>query len=576
MEACRALRRLVEEIPALEGKAETRVFVEALESEIAQAEDACAALLTSLHAMGTRANAFADGMQFGFLFDTKRELFSIGYNVGAGRLDGSHYDLLASEARLASVFAIAKGDVPQTHWWRLARTRTTAASRDVLISWSGSMFEYLMPFLVTENPPGTLLYETSRTAVRRQVEYGRQRNVPWGVSESAYNLLDFGMTYQYRAFGVPGLGLKSGLGEDLVIAPYATGLAALVEPRLAVANLAALSREGAEGPYGYYEAIDYTPARTPPGRPHVIVKAYMAHHQGMMLVALEEVLCDGMMRRRFHRDPRIKATELLLEERVPARSHIVKPKPSHLPSRVSEPDLDAVEYVGLGSNVRAHLLGHGELSTLITSMGDGFTMWRGIDVNRFREDPSLGSGGTYIYVRERGAGRVWSSGYQPTRMEPDFYEVAFANDKVELRRRDGDVETNTEIVASPEHPVEIRRVTLRNRGLWPVTLDVTTYTEIVLAPRAADVAHRAFSNMFVATEALPERGALLAMRRPRSASEPERWVVQILMPGRGEWGALGFECSRSTFLGREGSMERPVGIASDAELGRGVGMVLDP
>jgi len=541
--------------------------------------DAAAAFVQQLRMIGARAAAIADSMSFKFLFDEDRKLFSIGYNASAARLDANHYDLLASEARVASLLAIAKGDAPQEHWFRLARPRTAIdKGQRVLLSWSGSMFEYLMPLLVTKSFPSTLLDETYHSAVERQMEWGRERAVPWGVSESAYNLMDLAMTYQYRAFGVPGLGLKAGLGEDLVLAPYATALAALVRPRAAAANFKALEKMGVLGAFGFYDAIDCTSGHVPPGRSSVVVKTYMAHHEGMTLVALDNALHGMPMQARFHRDLRVKSVELLLEERIPVRAPLVDVHASVLRTPVlSEPELDVVEHVGLGARPisRIHLLGHGQLSTAITVLGEGFTTWRDVDVYRFREDAAAEAGGLYVYFRDKKDGRVWSSGYKPTRAEPDFYDVAFAIDHVEITRRDGDIETLTEIAVSPERPAEVRRVTLTNHGSEPREIEITTYTEAVLAPRAADVAHRAFAAMFVETEWLPERCALLAHRRPRSSSEPETWVAQVLWTDGDAWSKHAeHETSRVAFVGRGRTTEDPAGLyrplADDA------GSVLDP
>jgi cyclic beta-1,2-glucan synthetase len=553
---------------------ELRLVRRSVEAGIEASRELCG----GLGRVGARAIALADAMNFRFLFDEKRELFAIGYNVSSARLDGSHYDLLASEARLASLLCIARGDVPQSHWFRLGRPRAKNPSGGALLSWSGSMFEYLLPLLCTRNNPNTLLDEAYNAAITQQREYAVDQGVPWGISESAYNVMDLRMTYQYRAFGVPGLGLKSGLGEDLVVAPYATVLAGLVRPDLVGKNLRALAKEGLEGPYGFYEAIDYTPEHVPPGRRGVVVKAFMAHHQGMSLVALANILFDAPMQRRFHNDSRIKATELLLEERVPLSAPPDR-SPATVMSTASriEPRADAVEHVGLRSPgpLRVQLLGHGELSSLVSATGAGVTTWKGLDVNRFREDPVLEAGGIHLYIKNRTKSRLWSAGYQPTRAEPSFYNVAFSIDRVEFHRRDGEVQTVTEVALSPEHAVEVRRVTLNNQGEVPLELEVTSYTEVVLAPRGADVGHRAFSNMFVETEALPERFALLAKRRPRAMGEAEVWMVQVLTSESGAFGPLDYDCSRQRFIGRGRTTADPEALAGDVPLGKQAGLMMD-
>ncbi len=541
--------------------------------------DACSELLRELMDVGDRAAALADGMSFRFLFDEQRELFSIGYNVSHARLDSSHYDLLASEARLASLWCIARGEVPERHWFRLGRPRAALGVGRALLSWSGSMFEYLMPLLLLRNNPRTLLAEACAAAVDQQRRYAAERGVPWGISESAYNVMDLRMTYQYRAFGVPGLGLKAGLGEDLVVAPYATVLAGLVRPELISKNLRALAGEGLDGPYGFYESIDYTPAHVPPGRRGVVVKCFMAHHQGMSLVALDSILNDAPMQRRFHRHPRIKAAELLLEERIPTRSPLVE-APAPLVVRASEGErlADVVEHAGKSAAgpLRVHLLGHGELCSLITATGGGFISWKGLDVNRFREDPQLDTGGVYVYLQDRASGRTWSASYQPTRAEPDYYNVAFAIDRVEFHRRDGDVQTVTEVALSPEHAAEVRRITLTNQGQQALELEVTSFSEVVLSPRRADVQHRAFGSLFVDTEVLPERNALIAQRKPSGAGEAPVWLAQLLLVDGEHWGPLDYDCSRLSFLGRGRGPEAPLGMERGRTLGRRTGHVLDP
>jgi cyclic beta-1,2-glucan synthetase len=577
---CRNLTAQLENVKlSSEEREVVNAYIEELERRLDVGVRTALECSVELDALGKTAGEIADGMNFSFLYDTNRKLMAIGYNVGAARLDGSHYDLLASEARLASIVAIAKGDVPEEHWFRLGRPRTAATAGRLLLSWSGSMFEYLMPLLVTKSSADTLLAESYDAVVRAQVLYGKKHGGPWGVSEAAYNVMDLGMTYQYRAFGVPGLGLKAGLAEDLVIAPYATVLAALVRPRDAIENLERLSREGLESLYGYYESVDYTPMHVPPGRRGVIVKAYMAHHQGMSLVALDNLLNDGPMQRRFHTDARIKATELLLEERIPLGAPVVELHAATIRAPLLvEPELEAAEHVGLATHgpLRSHLLGHGELSTFVTYTGGGFTTYKGRDVNRFRADSVLEPGGIYGYVRHVDDERYWSVTFDPVRKKPDAYDVTFTIDRVEFRRRDENIETLMELVVSPEYPAEVRRFTLANHGDEPAQLELTTYTEVALSPRRSDAAHPAFANMFVETEAFTERGALLARRRPRLPGEPETWLVQLLVPEEGEWTDFEWDTSRENFIGRGRTLADPAALDGEGALAGTQGSVLDP
>lgn len=534
--------------------------------------------MEEIEAVSELSERLADEMDFSFLYDEERALFSIGYNVTGARLDNSHYDLLASEARLASLVGIAKGDIPVKHWFRLGRLRAKYASTPGLLSWSGSMFEYLMPLLVTRSYPDTLLDQTCHAVIERQIEHARSFSVPWGISEAAYNVMDLGMNYQYRAFGVPGLGLKPGLGEDLVVAPYATALAALVRAQAAARNFEALRLAGLEGRFGFYESVDYTPSRLPPSKTRVIVKAFMAHHQGMTLVALSNLLSDFAMQRRFHSDPRIKACALLLEERIPVRAGVVQPEtPRTVSALARRVEQEATEHLDLAQlksgHPRGHLLGQRGLSCWVAAGGEGFLTWHGIDVSRFREDASLSSGGTVVYFQNIDDDRYWSSGYLPTRAEPTHYGVVFSVDKIEIGRRDGDVETLTEITLSPEHPAEIRRVTLTNHTRTAVRISTTSFTELSLAPRAADIAHPAFQKMFVETERLPGGQVLIAHRRKRSPNDPSIWVAQMFV-GLDPLVPAVSGMSRSAFLGRAGSLEEPAGL-SDDEFVRASG-TLDP
>ena len=264
------------------------------------------------------------------LFDKSRQLFSIGYRVAESMLDKSYYDLLASEARQASFIAIAKGDVPHSHWFKLGRSLTLSKGKRSLVSWSGTMFEFLMPLLVMQNYEGTLLDETYHSVVEVQRKYGQEHNIPWGISESGFYAFDPQLNYQYKAFGVPGLGLKRGLIHDLVISPYSSFLALMVSPREALLNIATMEQKGFAGRYGLYEAVDFTKERIPVGRPFKVIQSFMAHHQGMSLLALDNVLNQNIMQKRLHNEALIQATELLLQERLPKCSPVVpQPEDEH-------------------------------------------------------------------------------------------------------------------------------------------------------------------------------------------------------------------------------------------------------
>ena len=543
-------------------------------------QDGVEALGRRLDSLATMARTMAEAMRFDFLFDPERKLLSIGFRVHEGNLDPNCYDLLASEARLASFVAIASGELPARHWFRLGRAVTPIHHGAALVSWSGSMFEYLMPSLVMRAPAGSLLDETSRLIVRRQAGYARSQNVPWGISESAYNARDLEHTYQYSSFGVPGLGLKRGLGDDLVIAPYATALAAMVEPHAATANFARLAAIAAQGRYGFYEALDYTPRRLQAGQAFAIVYAFMAHHQGMTVVALANTLLNGLMRRRFHAEPRIQATELLLQERTPRDVAVALVTTGESGRREEGNDLDSALPRSLATphhaTPRTHLLSNGRYSVMLTAAGSGCSSWGDLSVTRWRPDVTCDDWGSYVFLRDVDSGETWSAGYQPCGIEPDEYEVTFSEARAEFVRRDGDVTTTLDVVVSAERDAEVRRVCLSNTGDRSRTLELTSYAEIVLAPPAADDAHPAFSKLFVQTEFVDEIGVILATRRRRSPGEPEVWAAHLTVVEGDSDGGLQFETDRARFVGRGRQIRTAIAAEDDRPLSGTAGTVLDP
>ena len=519
-------------------------------------------------------------MDFRFLYKPDRHLFAIGYQVTQERLDAACYDLMASEARLASFLAIARGDAPRRHWFHLGRSATRVAGRPCLVSWGGTMFEYLMPPLLMRSYPGTLLAESCEAAVLRQEQYGRQRHVPWGVSESAFSSQSVSYDYQYQSFGVPGLGLKRGLGQDLVIAPYATALAAPLRPRDVLANFRRLGAEGAYGACGFYEAIDYTRSRLPEGKRSLVVRCFMAHHQGMSLLALANCLLGEPMPRRFHAERMVRATELLLQERIPRAAPTVE-----LPEGESALRPAGQEGPGAVSRrlttpftpgPRTHLLSNGRYTVMITNAGGGYGRCADLDVTRWREDFTRDCWGQFCYVRDLTSGLLWSAGHQPIGRPTDYYEVLYSADKAELRRLDGQVVTSLEVTVSPQDCAEVRRVTLANHDSEPHELELTSYAEVVLAPHGADLAHPAFAKLFLETEWLPTHGALLCRRRPRAAEQQPVWGVHVVAAGTNLIGKVEYETDRAKFLGRGRAPADPAALERGAVLSGTTGAVLDP
>jgi cyclic beta-1,2-glucan synthetase len=563
---------------------EQRGWLVDLQRRITQGSERARERLEGIEGVARQSFVFAH-MDYDFLFDPSRHLMTIGYNVDDCRCDPGYYDLLASEARLSSFVAIAQGKLPQENWFALGRLLTSTSGEPVLLSWSGSMFEYLMPLLVMPTYDNTLLDQTCKAAVARQIEYGKQRGVPWGMSESGYNTVDVNLNYQYRAFGVPGLGLKRGLADDLVIAPYASVLALMVAPEAACLNLQRLAAEGFVGRLGFYEAIDYTAARQRRGQSRVVVRSYMAHHQGMSLLALAYLVLERPMQRRFESERLFQSVMLLLQERIPKATALFphtaqlsdvrsRSAAAEMPIRVfSSPNTPMPE---------VQLLSNGNYHVMVTNAGGGYSRWKDLAVTRWREDGTCDNWGSFCYVRDVKSGAFWSTGHQPTLKIPKSYEAIFSEGRAEFRRcdsagaDDGEIETYTEIVVSPEDDIELRRVRITNRSKLRRVIDVTSYAEVVIAPSAADALHPAFSNLFVQTEILRERHAILCTRRPRSSGEAEPWMFHLMTAHGADIGEVSYETDRLRFIGRSRNAAEPRAMIDPSALSGTQGSVLDP
>lgn len=556
-------------------------WLEKLVSEVARAQQSSAESLSAAHEALALARELDDDMDMGFLYDREQRLFAVSYNVEDQRLDRARYDLLASEARLGSFVAIARGDVPLEHWWALGRPFGRAYLSRPLLSWSGTMFEYLMPLLLTRNYANSLLDQACKNAVKCQIAHATQRGIPWGISEAAYSALDSRQTYQYRAFGVPELALKRGVEEDFVVAPYATALALAVDPRQAVQNLRKLSNLGdlhLHSQFGYYDSIDYTRQYGPKGERGIVVQTYMAHHQGMIMLAIDNAVGAQIFQRRFHADPRVRATVSLLFERIPVAPPVVKTyaneKPfSRLEPIVSNPVPGRIDTADTPTP-RTHLLTNGAYHMMVTNAGGGYSRWRDIELTRWRADTTTDAWGAFCYFKDIDTGAVWSSAHQPVAKPAAQYEAVFTAEKAEFRKRDQGIESIMEIAVSPEDNAEVRRITLINRTSRVRRIEVTTYCELALAPHRADRTHPAFNKMFIQTEALRDLNALLAWRRQRSPQETPVWVGHILVAeGKAEEPAE-FETDRGSFLGRGRDPRNPAAV--NERLSGQTGFVLDP
>ncbi|MFA6669937.1 MAG: glucoamylase family protein [Bacillota bacterium] len=574
--------RLIKEMDGLQREPEQQKdaasYISRLRVEVLRCRAATKALLGRMDVLMDRIGILVDATEFAPLYDTTRHLFSIGYNVGEENLINSYYDLLASEARITSYIAIARREVPKKHWFKLGRALSVVDGYRGLVSWAGTMFEYLMPLLVLKNYKNTLLDETYGTIVKAQKSYGDKRNAPWGISESGYYAFDMLFNYQYKAFGVPDFGLKRGLAEDMVVSPYSTLLALPVNPRLAVDNIKRLKKEGLEGEYGFYEAVDYTPDRLPRGKRSVLVKSYMAHHQGMGFISLNNYLNCGIIQKRFHGDPVIRAAEILLQEKMPLKVIITKEYKEEIQPLevIDREEVKVIRIFGVPDTPvpQCHMLSNGSYSLMLTNGGGGYSRKDSLQVTRWREDPLEVKHGTFVFLRNLNTKKVWSSTHQPLGGHPDGYMAIFSQDRAEYYRTDDNIDTHSEIVVTTEDNAEIRRISLTNHGNGPAVVELTSYMEPVLAAQAADIAHPAFSNLFVRTEYISQYDSLLASRRPRVPKQETLWAVHTMAVEGETAGSLQYETIRGNFIGRGRDITNPAGLTQP--LTNTVGIVLDP
>ena len=570
-----ALGAVIQENYFADNSVEENEWLVSLQAAVKYACEAANKKIIAVYHLAEQVGELAD-MEFDFLYDKSKHLLSIGYNASEQRRDASYYDLLASEARLGVFVGIAQGKLPQESWFALGRLLTNSGGEPILLSWSGSMFEYLMPQLVMPAYDNTLLDQTNKATVKSQIDYGKQRDVPWGVSESGYNMMDASFNYQYRAFGVPGLGLKRGLGADLVVAPYATVMALMVSPEPACENLKRLTEDGFEGRFGYYEAIDYTPARVPRGQTCSVIRSFMVHHQGMSFLSLAYLLLERPMQKRFEAEPQFQATLLLLQERIPKVTSFY----SHT-TDVAETSADTVDtQVRLINNPNTtapevQLLSNGRYHVMVTNAGGGYSRWKDIAVTRWREDTTCDNWGSFCYIQEED-GNYWSMTHQPSRKPVKNYEVVFSQGHAEFHLRGKNFETKTEIVVSPENDIEMRRVRIKNKSKSRKVITVTSYAEVVLTSAAADSIHPAFSNLFVQTEIVERHNAIICTRRPRSVEEQAPWMFHLMKAHGVDIESVSYETDRMKFIGRGNSINYPDAIKKTGMLSNTQGSVLDP
>ena len=533
----------------------------------------------ALWALARSADEWVWGMDFTLLYNEEVRLFTIGFNVSTSQLDRSHYDLLATEARLASYFAIAKGDAPIEHWFFLGRPVTRLEGQPTILSWNGSMFEYLMPTLFMPSHRDTLLGESEAISVEYQRRYARKHKIPWGISESAFGVTDADDIYQYKAFGAPGLGIRRGLTDDLVVAPYASALALSAWPKAAVTNLQELDKLGTAGIYGFIDALDYTPERRPPGQEFRAVKTYMAHHQGMILAAIANALNDNIVVKRTMAEKKLLALELLFQERIPWDAITEKGRIQEVrqaPTQRQRPVLHLWPWIPSNQAMvpQMHMLGNGRMSTCLSEAGAGGLNWQGHAITRWRPDSTCDAHGFWLYVKDVDSNEVWSANRLPTGETGHESTTTFHQHLVEDFRRHREVAIRVETTVAPYDDLDIRRVTIVNEGSSPRTIEFTSYAEVVLAPAIDDERHEAFSKLFVGSEFDLTQNGLVFKRRPRRPEDVVPVLLHKAVFNSTDVQLVGYESDRSKFVGRNDSMRCPKGM--QGELSRTTGWTLDP
>lgn len=552
--------------------------LEKLKTLLQHTKETAQMVINNIEGLKERLNSMAEATDFKMLYDEDRELLRIGYDVENANLGKSYYDLLASESRQASFVAIAKGDVPKKHWFKLGRSMTLMGNSKGLVSWSGTMFEYMMPLLIMKNYPGTMLDETYKAVIGAQKKYCNERGVPFGISESAFYNFDINSNYQYKAFGVAGVGLKSGLEDELVISPYSTVMALQTDFIGAYDNLKKLMSEGLEGRYGFYEAVDYTKNRMSNDEPKAIIKCFMIHHEGMSLMALDNVLLNNILQKRFHALPKVKATELLLQEKVSKRVvYDRKYKFNVSGTTIGKQKIIVRKYTTAKTETpETHLISNGDYSLMISNSGAGYASRNGIMVYRWKEDVTKDNTGMFMYIKDVDKNEYFSAAYEPCKNSGDSYEVTFALDKAEFTRGEGNITTRMEITVSTEDDSEVRRLSITNNGAKSKILEITSYLEVTLAHYDADIVHPAFGNLFVKTEYVDNPRCVLATRRPRAKGEKQPWLMQTVATEGTTLGTIQYETSRASFIGRGENTMHPIAMKKDSLLSNTVGAVLDP
>ncbi len=573
-----AVDRMVNEVCALKIKNESLDHCPSIRM-IAENEKHGAALLSRVKNLCHTIDTILTNADFGALFNYQRLLFHIGYHVDTNQLDAGCYDLMASESALTSLFAIATTQIPLKHWYKLGRPLTIVKGIPCFVSWSGTMFEYLMPNLVFKEYEDSVFAQTSKAAVFQHMHYAKEAGIPWGISESQYYRFDLNSNYQYKAFGVPKIRLQPVRKNSMVTAPYATMLALDVSDQECLANLKELLKLGAFGDYGFYEAIDFNLPSSVDMTPYCIVRSYMAHHQGMILAAINNYMHQGILRERFHAEPMIKAVEVLLEER--RQSHLISLAKRGYTIKIGKPlfreDGYSSRYISgvAPATPVVNYLSNGRYALMITSDGDGFSKYEDRMLYRFRADIYANTG-SYIYIKDKSIGRVWSAAYHPTMTEPEEYQTIFTPYQAEFKRRDGDISTHTLVSLDADLDIEIRKLTITNHSREEKRLEITSYLEMVGDTHLAELSHPAFNKLFLESEFLEEEVIFLTRRRGKNAGGEKPFLLHMLRTSKKLCRKIEYENDRKRFIGRNNTLANPDSVVHSIPLSNHSGFCNDP
>lgn len=511
---------------------------------------------------------------FAKLYDNQVGLLSIGFNIEENKLTPSYYDLLASEARQASLVAIAKKDIPVEHWNNLSRTLTSMDGKKGLISWSGTAFEYLMPNINIKKYKGSLLDESCKFMIMSQRKYCNQLGIPWGISESAFNLKDLNSNYQYKAFGIPWLGLKRGLADEVVVSSYASFLALNDFPEEVIENIKKLEKCGMYDQYGFYESIDYTPERVSPHQKYEIVKTYMAHHQALILLSINNFMNNGILQKRFNEDPHIKAVDILLQEKMPEDVVITKEK---------KEVVEKIKYKGYENYTtreihkiderinNLNVISNGNYTVCMNQDGSGFSKYKDILINRYKETEE-GFQGIQFYLKNIENQKIWNIHLQPEEYHQNNYKIEFTPDTNKIIKKEANTEIIMENMITPNDNVEIRKMKLKNFGNIAEIIEVSAVLEPVLSTASQDYAHKAFNNLFLKYEKIEEG---LVVKRNKRGNQSSIYLAVGFFAEKNNIGDLEFEIDKQKLYGRL-NKGIPIKIKNSEKYSNEIGLVVDP